>query len=850
MTLRLAQRSFASGELDDRFRGLADNENYQRGLRLGKGVLFSEYGSVLKRYGTIKIAQALQVIPLVVGMEVPGVGARQLLISFSKIEIYDATAQTVEDTLDWGSEWDSSANILNGVPMVFDNQCWLFHPNEPTLIIKRGADGNWSVKAIHEELALIQPLLQPRVLSTTIQKAASTMTAGTKYFLPKDEVGQGTIWFIGTDDGGTTNLSGWVRANKYVSETIMQHSAVGDRLPTDGLTSQDWAGPWKILGTFANTITNAGTLTIDGDFTATLTGGETTNATDVGMIISFSGNNRLLGLVRKVASSTTYDCRVIDANGGSLPASNPGVHNLWRPHFREFDGNYLMIEDENTDNKQLFSFDPIMDAGMVASTNARDARFDIGNSRQVARVDTFIDVNNVTVDWDTTTWAPRDLAPRINYSPLMSDYHGWPGTGVEHQGRVYLMGFPRAPLNAIASKTNQPLNYTYGAEDDDAFNLLMHLARGTIAWAVSAQDLLVGTTLGEYVIRGNPVTPSNAKAELQTQYGGLRDRTLIVGGAGIFVTRCGCGLREMAFRFEEDRFRAPDLTDLNAIWDGIAPGSTIFRQPGQVREPNPLIFSVGDDSDLTVLTYRRENAVVGWSTWQFSLAPGEVEANRDQVISIAPASSNSDRDELWITTRRHVDGVFIDFVEIVRDDAIFDCQTTIAAPGSTTITGLSDYEGRLVAVVADDVWLGYYTVASDEIDLSNHLGAPPTEVILGYEIPVEIEPQVIQLDDLRGSGATDGRKRTVQSALLALANSYGGELGFIAGTDGGSDVEQFNPIFPDVVEGTTLASARFSGVKLVTVNFSGEEARPKIRALGPWPFELSAINLAVDIGDN
>lgn len=844
---RLPQRSFASGELDERFSGLADNANYPRGLRLGKGVLYSEFGTVLKRYGTIKVAPTLEVTPLSVGVDIPGVGARSLLISATKIEIYNSKTQVVEDTVTWGSEWASAIPILTAIPLDFENQLWLLHPDEPTLIIRRDAAGNWTVKAIHEETALVDPLLDPRDLSTTMQRSTSKLIAGTKYFRPKDIVGQGSLWFLGTD--GAPNLSGWVRATAYVSETELTHSNVGDRLPSDTLVSADWAGPWLVEGTKANTITLSGTLTIDGDFVATLTGGDTTDALDTGMVIAFNQNNRLLAQVRAVLSSTTYDCRVIDANGGSLGASQSGPHNLFRPKFREFDGNFLQVKDENTDNQELFSFEPIMDAGMVTSSNARDARFDIGGGRQIARVDTFIDVNTVTVDWDTKNWTPRDLAPRMNYSPIWSDYHGWAGTGAEHGGRIYLAGFKLAPLNLIASKTNQPLNFMYGAEDDDAFNLKVRLARGIISWLASAQDLLFGTTLAEYALRGNPVTPSNVKADLQTTFGGLRDRVMIAGGAAIFVTRCGCGLREMVFRFEDDRFRAPDLTDLNAIWDALVDGSTIFRQSTYVREPNPLILGIGDGGDLTCLTYRRDNNVVGWSTWQFSLSPATTEANRDQCISVSVVPTSTERDEIWITTRRFVNGAFKDFVEILRDDAIFDCQTTITSPGSTTITGLGDYEDREVAVVADDVWLGYYTVAADQIDLSNHLGAPPTTVILGYEIPVDIEPQVLQLDSMKG-GASDGRKRTIQSLMLTLVNSFGGEAGFISGTDGGNDVERFNPIFPEVKEGTTLASARFSGVKQVPINMSGEAPRPKIRALGPWPFELSSVNSAIDIGDN
>lgn len=845
-TIRVAQRSFAAGELDESFSGLANSERYNQGLRKAIGVLFSKLGTVVKRWGSLNLDRAEEIAPRMILMEIPAEGPKVIELGGTKFVAWDAVTRTQEQAVTYSSEWDSAVDYNNAYPVAFANQLWLFHPDQPTLIIERDAAGTWTVTSIDEKTAFISPLLAPRPLSTTMTRTTGGLTAGTSYFRPADITSGGSYWFLGAAQKNIHN-SGWVFADSYESKTILGTGAATDLDPTATMTSEDWAGPWIPQGTYSNSISISGTPAAAADTTITLTGGETASPTDVGMIIALSSNVRLAVLVTKYLTSTTLSGRVIDANGGTLGAAHAGAHQLYRPRFREYDGDFLLPDDHSGNNKNLFSSSPMMASGMVATTNARDARFALGNDELEVRVDTFVDVNNVTADFEgPATWVARDLAPRINWSPLMSDYHGWPGAGAIHQGRMVMSAFKRLPNSVVGSRVDQPLNYRRGNDDADSFTFQIELQQGAVAWLASAQDLFIGTTQAEYVMRGTPITPSNVKVELQTSYGGLRDKPLIVQGAAMFVTRCGCGLREMEFRFERDRFAAPDATDLNSIWDPIPAANTIFRQPTQVKEPEPIVFTVGDSNELTALTYRRENGVVGWSTWRFSLHPSQAEANRDQLISMVAVPTSSDRDELWISTRRYEGAGFTDFIEIMRDDMVFDCQSE-HNPISTTVANLVDYTGREVAVIADGVWLGKYTVVADGIDLSNHLGATPSVVTLGYEIPCEFEPQVLQVD--QADGQSDGRMRTIKDALLTLVASYGGEIGFISGTDGGNDVEQFHPIFPEVTEGTTLANVTFTGVKKSTVKMGGEEARPIIRPLGPFPFELSAISLAVEISD-
>ncbi len=318
-----------------------------------------------------------------------------------------------------------------------------------------------------------------------------------------------------------------------------------------------------------------------------------------------------------------------------------------------------------------------------------------------------------------------------------------------------------------------------------------------------------------------------------------------MGGAALFVTRAGTGLREMAFRFESDRFSAPDLADLNKIWDNISSLIQIHRQPTFLREPDPIVLAINAQSELTALSYRPENNVVGWSRWLTDQGP--VEPVRDLIESVCSVSVD-ERDEAWITTLRFNNGVGTNYLEIISDDAVLDFEETISPVPDTSSISVPNFAFRTVHVfIKGGKWVGEYLVSSGGIlDISDRVPSA-SEVTLGFDIPLEIQPQVLQID--QGDGGSDGRNRTIKDCKLVLVGSFGGEIGGITGTDGGSDVETFERIFPEQEENVSDLSESFTGVKLVTLRLGGEEPRPTIRSTGPWKFELAAISLAVEISD-
>lgn len=213
-TRRVPQRSFAAGELDPRFNGLADNELYNRGMRKATGTILSEFGTVFKRWGSERIAATLGPDAQLHSMIVPGEGTKVLVMTADMIQCYDAVTRVIETTVDYSSIWDSDpVAFKQAICVPDDNEMWFFHPDNPPFILKRSAAGTWSAESILIKGAYADIQLHPRPNSTTMEflsgnpgEATRTMTAGTPYFRKSDtNTGSGSVWFGGKDIVGNNS---------------------------------------------------------------------------------------------------------------------------------------------------------------------------------------------------------------------------------------------------------------------------------------------------------------------------------------------------------------------------------------------------------------------------------------------------------------------------------------------------------------------------------------------------------------------------------------------------------------------------------------------------------------------
>lgn len=430
--------------------------------------------------------------------------------------------------------------------------------------------------------------------------------------------------------------------------------------------------------------------------------------------------------------------------------------------------------------------------------------------------------------WGMTEWAY-----------LWGNYIGQPQTVAEHQSRIMMGGFKRCPGRMVGSRVTQPRNFLLGTQDTDGLNFNLSDSKGTIRWMESAKDLLVGTKLAEFAVRGSPLTPSTFGGDLQHTFGGDFDKPVSFGPRVLFPGRGGLGLREMVFRFETDGYEAPDLTDLaRHLFTELLAAGTIRRQPQLIREPESLITLL-EQGFINALSYRRENQIAGWSRWTLPL----VSTNQEVMTSQAAVVKDT-TDELWTATRRWIDGAFVDYLEIYEPTAILDSEFTVAGtPPRAAVPGYSHMEGRTLQVVADGVYIGEFTVnISGELDLSSALGADPTSVTAGLEIPVEVWVQSIPSRD--GGGATEGRVRQVNEIIVRLFESVGGKVGTVpdpVGTPAG----KFTPLLKHTINAAGNMTGRSVWARIGSIGITGEEGQdaiPIIKQNVPGHFEIMAVS--------
>lgn len=301
---------------------------------------------------------------------------------------------------------------------------------------------------------------------------------------------------------------------------------------------------------------------------------------------------------------------------------------------------------------------------------------------------------------------------------LWNGYDGYPGAVSFFQDRLWWGGNTNFPQRLDSSQTGDYENMQAVQTDGSvtAVNAISVSLNAddvnVIRWLISDEKgLFVGSTGGEWVIRastaGDAVTPTNITAVRTSTYGSANVAPVHVARAALFVQRSGRKLRELAYVFADDGFKAPDMTVLS---EHITLGG--MTQLAYQQEPQGIVWSTRGDGVLLAFTYNREQAVMGWSRHTiggYSDAAQSIWAKAESVACI-PASDGT-RDELWLVVNRYTNGATRRGVEYMNK-IWGNGDTLVAAPyldGSlsysgapaTVFGGLTHLVGQTVAALAD-----------------------------------------------------------------------------------------------------------------------------------------------------
>src|ERR671918_897849 len=334
-----------------------------------------------------------------------------------------------------------------------------------------------------------------------------------------------------------------------------------------------------------------------------------------------------------------------------------------------------------------------------------------------------------------------DTGPTKNWDELaFSEARGWPVTVSFHQDRMVIGGSRDLPNGLWLSRTGRSFNFDLGTGLDDeaiAFRLAAN-DRPAIRALMSGRNLQVFTSTSEWVVTGEPLTPTNIQVQRQSRIGSPRDRHVPprdVDGATLFAARNGRELREFLFVDTEQAYQAADLALL---------AQHLVRNPvDQAFDPKRRLFLiVNEDGSLATIAIYRNADIAAWS----------LQETDGRVLSVAVVG-----DETMLLVDRP-GGIQI---EQLDDLLMVDAGLRLnQSPQALVWTGLGHLEGKEVALVADGLVLERTTVTGGQVVLD----APASELVVGLPYTHVIEPMPAAFGGAR-LGGQDPVYRPVRVSL-------------------------------------------------------------------------------------
>lgn len=363
---------------------------------------------------------------------------------------------------------------------------------------------------------------------------------------------------------------------------------------------------------------------------------------------------------------------------------------------------------------------------------------------------------------------------------LYSDSTRWPDAGDFFQNRFAVAG--GQPVHIVASETDaytffQSTDQSENTVPSDALNVAATSRKGDGAtWiAATSRGILAGTRSGEWLVgpasTDRTVASENVSADEVTKYGSrVGVRPVNTGNAVLFMDKTGVALRELAYVFEQDGYRAPSL---NLLADHMFEGSACVGLAYQAS-PHSLVWAYRADGLLRAVSYNRENDIVGWH--RHALGGSGLVRKLVTVTNTA-----GDADDVYMVVERTIDGQTVHYIErlaptfktaTAQEDAFFvDCGATYDGSPATVIHNLWHLEGASVVALVDGYVVDGLTVTDGQVTLP----AAASVVQIGYSIR-----SVLKTLPVRGGamdGTAQGRLKRHYQIIFDLWRTFGGYFG-------------------------------------------------------------------------
>lgn len=425
---------------------------------------------------------------------------------------------------------------------------------------------------------------------------------------------------------------------------------------------------------------------------------------------------------------------------------------------------------------------------------------------------------------------------------VWSDTTGYPACVMFFEDRLFFAGCTSYPQRIDGSNSGlyenfAPTSTSGTVTDSNALAFSLNASDvNVIRWMMDDEKgLLVGTVGGEWMLRpssqSQALTPTNVTAKRSTAFGSANVQAVRAGRASIYVQRASRKVRELAYVYEVDGFRSPDMSVLS---EHVTKGGLI--QSDYQQEPWSIVWFVRGDGQLVGMTYERDQDVIGWHR---HIIGGTYNGGDAVVESIAciPAPDGQS-DELWMVVKRDINGLtrrYIEYMTGVFDDDVttnahfVDCGLEYDGSPATVISGLDHLEGETVSVLADG------SVHPDCVVTSGAITLNRSASVVHIGLPYNSNVETMNIEAGAADGTAQGKTKRIHRVTIRLYKTVGLQYG--------PDVDNLDALtFRTSADELDSPVSLFTGDK--TFNWNGyyeKEGKMYFRQSQPLPFTLLGI---------
>lgn len=366
-------------------------------------------------------------------------------------------------------------------------------------------------------------------------------------------------------------------------------------------------------------------------------------------------------------------------------------------------------------------------------------------------------------------------APIVNWHlGAWSDYTGWPACVGFYSGRLCFAQTKTQPQTVWMSQVEDFPSFGVSDPlvDDDAIDATIRSdSINVVNWIAEGTDLFIGATAAIRTIGPTAATsafsPTNIRQKRETNYGASSVQPVRVGTTALYSGYYRNDIREISYSFDVNGYVSQDLSILSEH----IPAKGV-KQLAYAQTPDSVVWMVMDDGSLAGMTYERDQEVIAFHRHPIGGTSVAVES-----VATIPGT---DRDEVWLSVKRTVNGGFVRYVERLSAGLLdtqgmasatfLDSFLSYSGSSTSTLSGLAHLEGQSV-YVWNGAKQGPFTVSSGAITLTSAV----TSAIVG--LPFTSALETLSPEAAARGGTAQTREGRISEVFLRLNRSMHGKAG-------------------------------------------------------------------------